>query len=64
MDGDGEGAFDLVITGGKLNPVRFWVGTENADGSVKAKAAGARRALQQEVVEALTIPGVPAWRQR
>jgi hypothetical protein len=38
----GEGAFDLVITGypagGKPKAVRFWVGTENAEGSVKAKA--------------------------
>jgi hypothetical protein len=34
----GEGAFDLVITGGKPKAVRFWVGTENAEGSVMAKA--------------------------
>jgi hypothetical protein len=34
----GEGAFDLVITGGKPKAVRFWVGTEAAEGSVKAKA--------------------------
>ena len=34
----GEGAFDLVITGGKPKAVRFWVGTEDAKGSVKAKA--------------------------
>ena len=34
----GEGAFDLVITGGKPKAVRFWVGTENAEGSVKARA--------------------------
>jgi hypothetical protein len=34
----GEGGFDLVITGGKPNAVRFWVGTEDARGSVKAKA--------------------------
>lgn len=34
----GEGAFDLVITGGKPKAVRFWIGTENAEGSVKAKA--------------------------
>jgi hypothetical protein len=34
----GEGAFDVVITGGKPKAVRFWVGTENAEGSVKAKA--------------------------
>ena len=34
----GEGAFDLVITGGKPTAVRFWVGMENAEGSVKAKA--------------------------
>ena len=34
----GEGAFDLVITGGKPRAVRFWVGTETAEGSVKAKA--------------------------
>jgi len=34
----GEGAFDVVITGGKPNAVRFWVGTESGEGSVKAKA--------------------------
>ena len=34
----GEGAFDVVITGGKPKAVRFWVGTENAEGSVKARA--------------------------
>ena len=34
----GEGAFDLVITGGKPRAVRFWVGTESGEGSVKAKA--------------------------
>jgi hypothetical protein len=38
----GEGAFDLQITGypagGKPKAVRFWVGNETADGSVKAKA--------------------------
>ena len=34
----GEGAFDVVITGGKPKAVRFWVGTEDAKGSVKAKA--------------------------
>src|SRR5688572_32355246 len=34
----GEGAFDVVITGGKPKAVRFWVGTESAEGSVKAKA--------------------------
>ena len=35
-----EGAFDLVITGGSAKPkaVRFWVGTEKAEGSAKAKA--------------------------
>ena len=38
----GEGAFDLQITGypagQKPKAVRFWVGTESAEGSVKAKA--------------------------
>ncbi|MDQ3439289.1 MAG: hypothetical protein M3478_02945 [Planctomycetota bacterium] len=34
----GEGAFDVVITGGKPKAVRFWVGTEDAKRSVKAKA--------------------------
>jgi hypothetical protein len=34
----GEGAFDLVITGGKPRAVRFWVGVEDARGSVKARA--------------------------
>ena len=34
----GEGAFDVVITGGKPKAVRFWVGTEDVKGSVKAKA--------------------------
>ena len=34
----GEGAFDVVITGGKPKAVRFCVGTESAEGSVKAKA--------------------------
>ena len=33
-----EGAFDVVITGGKPKAVRFWVGTESGEGSVKAKA--------------------------
>jgi hypothetical protein len=36
--GGGEGAFDVVITGGKPKAVRFWIGTEDAKGSVKAKA--------------------------
>jgi hypothetical protein len=34
----GESAFDVVITGGKPKAVRFWVGTETGEGSVKAKA--------------------------
>jgi hypothetical protein len=38
----GEAAFDLVVTGypagGKPKAVRFWVGLESGDGSVKAKA--------------------------
>ena len=34
----GDGAFDVVITGGKPKAVRFWVGTEDGKGSVKAKA--------------------------
>ena len=34
----GEGAFDLVITGPKPQAVRFWVGVENGEGSVKARA--------------------------
>ena len=34
----GEGAFDVTITGGKPKAVRFWVGVENGEGSVKAKA--------------------------
>ena len=34
----GEGAFEVVITGGKPKAVRCWVGTETAEGSVKAKA--------------------------
>jgi hypothetical protein len=34
----GEGAFDVVITGGKPKAVRFWVGVEDGKGSVKAKA--------------------------
>jgi hypothetical protein len=38
----GEGAFDLLITGypagGKPKAVRFWVGVESGQGSVKAKA--------------------------
>jgi hypothetical protein len=37
-EGGGEGAFDLVITGGKPKAVRFWVGTEAGTESVKAKA--------------------------
>lgn len=40
--GGGEGAFDLVITGypagQKPKAVRFWVGNEAGDGSLKAKA--------------------------
>ena len=36
--GGGEGAFDVVITGGKPKAVRFWIGDESAEGSVKAKA--------------------------
>ena len=36
--GGGEGAFDVVITGGKPKAVRFWVGSESGEGSVKAKA--------------------------
>ena len=34
----GEGAFDVVITGGKPKAVRFWIGNESGAGSVKAKA--------------------------
>ena len=34
----GEGAFDLIVTGGKPKAVRFWVGVESGEGSVKAKA--------------------------
>ena len=34
----GEGAFDLIITGGKPKAVRFWVGTEDGKGSVKGRA--------------------------
>jgi hypothetical protein len=34
----GEGAFDVVITGGKPKAVRFWIGSETGEGSVKAKA--------------------------
>ena len=35
----GESAFDLLVTGGdKPQAVRFWVGTADAEGSVKAKA--------------------------
>ncbi len=36
--GGGEGAFDVVITGGKPKAVRFWVGTESGEDSVKARA--------------------------
>ena len=36
--GGGDGAFNVVITGGKPKAVRCWVGTEEAKGSVKAKA--------------------------
>ena len=35
----GEGAFDLLVTGGKPKAVRFWVGVESGEGSVKGKAA-------------------------
>lgn len=34
----GDAAFDVVITGGKPKAVRFWVGSEDAKGSVKARA--------------------------
>jgi hypothetical protein len=38
----GEGAFDLQVSGypagGKPKAVRFWVGVESGDGSVKARA--------------------------
>ena len=38
----GKGAFDLIVTGypagQKPKAVRFWVGSESGDGSVKAKA--------------------------
>ena len=36
--GGGEGAFDVVIQPTKPKAVRFWVGTESGEGSVKAKA--------------------------
>ena len=36
--GGGEGAFDVVIKPTKPKAVRFWVGTESGEGSVKAKA--------------------------
>jgi hypothetical protein len=39
----GEAAFDLLVTGypagGKPKAVRFWVGVESGDGSLKAKAS-------------------------
>ena len=35
----GDGAFDVTITGdGKPKAVRFWVGVQSGEGSVKAKA--------------------------
>jgi hypothetical protein len=34
----GDGAFDVVITGSEPKAVRFWVGTEDGQGSVKARA--------------------------
>src|SRR5688572_29323365 len=34
----GEGAFDVTIMGAKPKAVRFWVGGELGEGSVKAKA--------------------------
>ena len=34
----GEGAFDLKVIGPKPKAVRFWVGVESGEGSVKAKA--------------------------
>ena len=34
----GEGAFDLNVTGPKPKAVRFWVGVESGEGSVKARA--------------------------
>ena len=34
----GEGAFDLKVAGPKPKAVRFWVGVENGEGSVKARA--------------------------
>ena len=39
VSGGGEGAFDVVITGGTPKAVRFWIGNEGGEGSVKAKAA-------------------------
>ena len=33
----GDGGFDLAITGGEAKAVRVWVGTESAEGSVKAR---------------------------
>ena len=36
--GGGEGAFDVVIKPTKPKAVRFWIGMESGEGSVKAKA--------------------------
>ena len=58
-----EGAFDVVITGGTPKAVRFWVGTESAEGSVKAKAEEETPAnwhAHAEVPEPLA-PGSRFW---
>jgi hypothetical protein len=34
----GEAPIDVTVTGAKVTAVRFWVGTEDAAGSVKARA--------------------------
>jgi hypothetical protein len=46
-----EGVFEVVLAKGSAKPkaVRFWVGTESAEGSVKARAEGDGNAFEAHV---------------
>lgn len=67
-DGDitpgGDAPIDALVTGGgaKVSVVRFWVGTKDAKGSVKAKAAleGAQWHTHAEIPNPLP-PGSQLW---
>lgn len=65
-DGDvkqgSDAAFDAWVTGGAVNAVRFWVGTEDAKGSIKAKAELEKDHWHTHVEVPATLPeGSKLW---